>query len=109
IEQKDQMRTKTYLLRSGLAFLLVFAWLATPPRPVALNPPTSAQEADLVNHFRATAVGLLRHTTANCEKIILPYWTIPRFPGFPSAGERESWFADQLWSLESPEILKINW
>ncbi|MBM3802203.1 MAG: hypothetical protein FJW26_07805 [Acidimicrobiia bacterium] len=101
--------TAPIALRLGLACLLVFAWLGTPPRPVVLNPPDSAQETDLVDHFRATAVGLLRHTGTNREKIILPYWTVRNSLAFSSDKDRESWFADRLWTLESPELLKIHW
>ena len=92
----------------GLIVGVIVVWLVNPPEP----PITTSAETgkpDLVRHFRDTAVGLLRHTSANRERIILPYWAIGRVPMFPSDEERESWFADKLWSLQSSEILKVTW
>ena len=92
----------------GLVICLIVAWLVNAPDP-AVTTSAETEKPDLIRHFRETAVGLLRHTRANRDRIILPYWSVAKVPMFRSDEERESWFADKLWSLQSPEILKVTW
>src|SRR5262245_47434518 len=106
---RKKMTKKAYLLRGGLAFLLLGVWLSRSPQTVTRNPPPLTQGPELVSHFRTTTLGLLRHTLASREKIILPYWSISGFPALASVEDLVGWFADHVWSLESPEIWKVDW